>query len=342
MRTFAVRPAVTAGALGLAFALAATSASAQDSYTVEQPTSVLIFPKVVNDEGRDTVLQVTNNHNVMVYAHCFYTDGQTINGVPRWTVTDFQLNLTRQQTTTWPASTGRPQNPSDDQNGIDPGGVPPTVDGFTGSLVCVQIGSSHGNPIGGNSLTGRASVAGADYNAVGIPGINVDGDKTLMLDGLEYARCPSSYHLDFVTPGSGGAVALGSMVGFGLGDAVATVSTSLTVVPCNYDFATFFPASVRLGFNPIVDEFENRNSVGTAEDVVCWENVQLDNAVFELGPSTFNTARVNGNDSTGAAAPFVGVANVLRVGGTSLGMDSATTNLHAVTGALADGQIIIP
>jgi hypothetical protein len=304
---------------------------------------VLIFPKVVNDGDRDTVLQVTNNTNVMAHAHCFYTDGQTVNGVPRWTVTDFQLNLTRQQTTTWPASTGRPQNPNDDQNGIDPGGVPPTVDGFTGSLVCVQVDSPFGgSPVGSNSLTGRASVAGADYNAIGIPGLDVDGDNVLDLDGVEYAQCPSAYHLDFATPGSGGAIALGPMVGVGLDDAPATVSTSLTVVPCNYDFSTFFPSSVRLQFNPIVDEFENRNSVGTADSVTCWDNVQLDNAVFELGPSTFNTARVNGNDATGAAAPFVGVANVLRTGGTSQGQDSATTNLHAVAGALADGQIIIP
>ncbi len=339
MRTFAGQCAASVLALGIALASIAGTADAQ-SFTVEEPSSILIFPKVVNTEDRDTVIQITNNNNMMAYAHCFYTDGQTLNGIPRWAVTDFSIALTRQQTTTWLASTGRPVNPADSQTGLDPGAVPPTFPGFTGSLVCVQVDSPFdGAPSGANDLTGRADVDGADYNAIGIPGIDVDADRFLDLDGVEYAQCPSAYHLNFVVNGPAGAIALGPMLSQGLGDSVAVSSTSLTVVPCNFDFGNLIPARVSIGFDPIVDEFEDTGSQGYGQ-VICWENIQLDGAGFELS-STFGTARVNGT-SAGGPAPFVAVANVLQVGGMSGGSGVATTNLHAVRGALATGQIILP
>jgi len=340
MRTFAGQCAASVLALGIGLATFAGVAAAQ-SFTVEEPSSILIFPKVVNTEDRDTVIQITNNNNMMAYAKCFYTDGQVLNGLPRWDVTDFSIALTRQQTTTWPVSTGRPVNPTDSQTGIDPGGVPPVADGFTGSLVCVQVDSPfEGAPTGANDLTGRADVDGADYNAIGIPGLDVDADRFLDLDGAEYAQCPSSYHLNFAVNGPAGAVALGPMLDQGLGDAVATISTSLTVVPCNYDFGNLIPSRVTIGFNPIVDELENRGSGGTGEEVICWENLQLTNIAFDLDTS-FGTAQVNGTHA-GGPAPFVALANVVQVGGVSGGSGVAITNLHAVRGALASGQIILP
>lgn len=339
MRTYAGRCAASVMALGIALACLAGHASAQ-SFTVEEPSSILIFPKVVNTEDRDTVIQITNNNNMMAHAHCFYTDGQVLNGLPRWTVTNFYISLTRQQTTTWRASTGRPLNQSDSQTGLDPGAVPPTAPGFTGSLVCVQVDSSfEGAPTGANDLTGRADVDGAGYNAVGIPGLDVDADRFLDLDGVEYAQCASSYHLNFAVNGPAGAIALGPMVGVGLDDSVATVSTAVTIVPCNFDFGNLIPSRVTIGFDPIVDELETRVSAGAGE-VVCWENLQLDNPAFALD-TTFGTARVNGT-RTGAAAPFVAVGSVIHVGGTSGGSDVAMTNLHAVPGTLATGQIILP
>jgi hypothetical protein len=342
MITFAGRRTASAVTLSVALACLAASASAQ-SFTIEEPASILIFPKVVNEEGRDTCIQITNNNNMMAHAHCFYTDGQALNGAARWDVTDFQISLTRQQTTTWCASTGRPVNPADDQPGIDPGAVPPVIPGFQGSLVCVQMDSPFdGAPSGANDLTGRADVAGADYNAIGIPAItDPNADRFLDLDGLEYAQCPSSYQLNFAVNGPGGAIALGPMVGFGLDDSVATVSNSLTVVPCNFDFGNLIPARVSVGFDPIVDEMETAGSEGATE-VICWDNLQLDGGGFDL-PTSFGTAQVNGTDpASGEASPFVAVANVLRVGGTSGGMDLATTNLHAVTDTLASGRIILP
>jgi hypothetical protein len=344
MRTFAGQGAASVMALFTALACLAGSASAQ-SFTVEEPSSILIFPKVVNDEDRDTVIQITNNNNMMAYARCFYTDGQVRNGLPRWSVTDFEISLTRQQTTTWAASTGRPANPADDQTGLDPGFVPPLVPGFTGSLVCVQVDMPYeGAPSGGNDLTGRADVGGSDYNAYGLPAIgNPNNDRVLDLDGIEYAQCPSAYHLNFAANGPSGAIALGPMLGQGI-DAVGTVSTSVTVVPCNFDFGNLIPPRVRVGFSPIVDEMENQVSEGTPAEVICWDNLQLSGSGFDDFPTSFGTTRMRGTQASGQGpvpAPFVAIANVLRVGGAG-GMDSASTNLHAVADSLTTGRIILP
>lgn len=338
MRTFAGSRSAGVLALCVALALFAGNASAQ-SFTVEEPSSILIFPKVVNDEDRDTVIQITNNNNMMAYAHCFYTDGQTLNGLPRWGVTDFEISLTRQQTTTWSAGSGRPINPTDSQTGLDPGAVPPVVEGFTGSLVCVQIDSPfQGAPSGGNDLTGRAEVGGSDYNAYGLPAIgDPDDDRILDLDGIEYAACPSAYHLNFAVNGPAGAIALGPILGQGI-DAVGTVSTSVTVVPCNYDFGNLIPPRVSIIFDPVVDELEGAGSQGAGE-VICWANLQLDGDGFDL-PTSFGTAHMNATHA-GAPAPVVAIANVLRVGGGG-GLASASTNLHAVSDSLATGRIILP
>ena len=351
MRTFAGRYVLSVLAIGFGL-LSMIGAEPAYSFTVEQPTSVLIFPKVVNTDETDTVIQITNNHNMMVHAHCFYTDGQSLNGIPRWSVTDFRLTLTRQQTTTFSASTGRPVDSTDSQTGLDPGAVPPTTPGFTGSLVCVQMDLPYGGlPSAGNNLTGRADVGGSDYNATGLAADPQDmgvvtPDNVVDLDGTEYARCPSAYHLNFAANGSVGAVALGpAMTAEGI-DGVGQVATSLTIVPCDFDFGNVRPARISVNFNPIVNEFEEQGSQGGG-DVVCWENLQLEGNAFDSFNTSFGTAVVSASEPVPAgqvppAAPFAAVANVLRIGGSG-GVDTASTNLHAVRGAEpADGQIVLP
>ncbi len=353
MRTFAGRYAASVLALGFGLACLGATQPAY-SFTIEEPSSVLIFPKVVNTDDDDTVIQVTNNHTMMVHAHCFYTDGQTINGQPRWAVTDFRLTLTRRQTTTWAASTGRPVDAMDGQQGLDPGVVPPTVPGFTGSLVCVQMELPYGGVAsGGDNLTGRASAGSGDYNAIGLEahgagdengdGVLTLGDPAVM--GSEYERCPTAYHLNFVPNGQVGAVALGpAATAVGI-DGIGQVSTSVTVVPCDFDFGNLRPARVSINYDPIVDELEQAGSQGGGE-VVCWDNLQLTGLGFDSITTSFATAVISGAEPAvpGQApvpASFAAVANVLRIGGGG-GSDVASTNLHAVTGALADGQIVLP
>jgi len=47
---------------------------AQAEVTSDLSGSVVVFPKVVSNEVRDTVLQLTNTSNNLVHAHCFYVN----------------------------------------------------------------------------------------------------------------------------------------------------------------------------------------------------------------------------------------------------------------------------
>lgn len=156
--------------------LMATGASAD--VTTDQSASLLIFPKIIADGTRDTIIQITNTSNSMVHAHCFYvngalTDPEDPSSPPLWTEIDFDIWLTKQQPTHWVVSQGRLDDSTDEScsnqedfyacngAGFDPGRVPPVVPDFTGELKCVEVDAS-GAPIGGNHLIGEATIIGLD------------------------------------------------------------------------------------------------------------------------------------------------------------------------------------
>jgi hypothetical protein len=321
--------------------LLAGGTNAQNEFTIERPSSVLIFPKVVNQGDRDTCIQISNSLNTIAHVKCFYTDARLIGGEPLWLTTDFHISLTRQQPTTWCASTGRPVSGTDDQKGLDPGLVPPVTDGFEGSLVCVQVDATQGGaPTGGNSLVGKAQVGGGEYNAIGVPAVGaVNADDIVDMDGLEYAACPSGYYLNFPTEGNLGALALGSMMGQGLGDDVANVSTSVTSVPCDMDFRRARPSSLTIGFETW-DEMEALSS-GSNREITCWDTFGLgEYPEAFIRETPFGTARLEGVRGAGDAG-FVAVSNVLRTGQMTGASDEAISNLH-VTGTTVAAQIRLP
>jgi len=137
------------------------ASSAMADVVTERSASILVFPKVIADGTRDTVIQIGNTTNSMVHAHCFYVNGDT------WTEIDFDLWLTKQQPTHWVVSEGRLVDPTDavcDRNnadcdgaGLDPGRVPPVVEDFVGELKCIEVDSS-GAPLSGNHLKGEATL----------------------------------------------------------------------------------------------------------------------------------------------------------------------------------------
>jgi hypothetical protein len=104
------------GGLGCAWA---TAVGAEVSS--ELSGSILVFPKVIANGTRDTVIQIANTSNTLVRVHCFYvnaalTDPDLPEGPlnPRlWLEIDFDLLLTRQQPTHWVVSEGRQVNPLD-------------------------------------------------------------------------------------------------------------------------------------------------------------------------------------------------------------------------------------
>jgi hypothetical protein len=199
----------TAAVAGLIF-LSVRSSSAQ--VTREEGASILVFPFVVADGERDTLIQVTSGSFLRRSARCFYA-GESASGCQR---EEFRLTLLQRQPTHWVASSGRsttapPGGPTCDRNtgffdcgaaGFGPGVVPPAPDDFRGHLVCVQVDHS-GAPVGGNALRGTATIrdlasgAATRYNAVGLRGRDAnDGDDVLCLGGGPSDRCPTGAEYD--------------------------------------------------------------------------------------------------------------------------------------------------
>lgn len=302
---------------------------AMSGVTTEQSASILVFPKVIADGTRDTIIQITNTSNVMRHAHCFYVNA------PSCTEIDFDIWLTKQQPTHWvvsrgrqtypldldcrghacdPATSGGPRATSDIapaiavadccDAGFDPGRVPPVAPDFTGELKCVEVDSG-GGPISGNSLKGEATledVASGDvskYNAIGIKGNNNNnGDGTLCLGGSaapgDPDACPLGAEYD-ACPFSWylDHAAVGASDSVADHNGVASlVNTNLTLVPCTENFETQVPTSVTVQFR-VTNEFEQTLTASTT--VTCWASWDLGakngNGVSDI----FNASTLGGN-----------------------------------------------
>ncbi len=290
-------------ALAAAAAIAAGAIGARADVSTEESGSILIFPKVLNDGTRDTIIQISNTGNTLVHAHCFYTDARPVNpnlppgptNPPLWQEVDFFIWLTRQQPTHWQVSKGRSVNPRDSlfayDSGIDPGLVPPVGQGFVGELVCVEVGND-GLPVSGNKLKGEAtlrSTAGGDvskYSAIAIQGGPSAGatGRTLQLDNDQYNACPDvllfqHFAADAISPVVGEPNNLGPCVGNN-----CEIHTELTLVPCSRDYENRIPGRPIVGFE-IFNEFEQKIS-GPPRTVDCWFNEDLRSSGFNGAFST--------------------------------------------------------
>lgn len=335
---------LTAGcAVLVAFALALSASAARADFSTERPGSILIFPKVVNtisQDGRDTVIQITNTSNLTRYVRCFYVNGAAENpffppdpldNPPLCSVTDFELTLTRQQPTHWLVSQGRPVDPTDAIPGLDPGAIPPVPPAFTGELVCAEVDES-GNPIAANSLKGEATIGSvsvdsvdsgaadvAKYNGIAVQGNSPNDDLDLELNNAEYNGCPEGLILNFQAENGSDAVI------DDLGGGASQVNTALALVPCSQDFDNLLPGRVTVQFD-VINEFEEPLSASTT--IECWQSLNLDEPLLNdafggsLG-TMYGTARITPATGDGV----VGVASVRRIdeaGGTG----TADTNLH--------------
>lgn len=288
-----------------------TTAAAKAEVTSDLSASVVVWPKVVSNDLRDTVIQLANTSNNLVHVHCFYVDAsplfpdQPVHPIfnpRRWQEVDFLLWLTRQQPFHWVASQGRQVNPTDDPGddgyGLDAGSVPPVAPDFEGELKCIQIDAS-GIPFGGNNLKGEAVIRRIDgdvskYSAVGIlanPDLaNAEPSRELRLDNTEandgeYNSCPNTLLFNHFTDGAPDlAVAnvhpdLCSDNGLDEFNS-CPIRTELTLVPCSQDFENQIPSSVTVQF-AIFNEFEQEFSASTS--VECWENFSIGDITASQG-----------------------------------------------------------
>jgi hypothetical protein len=299
--------------------LSARTASADAS--ADRGGSIIVFPKVISDGTRDTLIQISNLSNSVVHAHCLYLDASPENpALPisptnprRCQERDFSITLTRQQPTVWRVSTGRLLNNFDSivggcQNevvggadrqscpGIDPGNVINVGTTFEGHLLCVETDAA-GAPIGGDSFKGEAiieSVAavGADglisaYNAISISqGTDgPDSDAILNLDGIEYAQCPDALRFTHLAEGVADPVVPS-----------VTATTELTLVPCTIDYETQARPLVTVQFL-VWDDTELQQSISTTLD--CWLNEDLSDIGLLWNPVRSTTYQTQVRPSTG-------------------------------------------
>ncbi len=289
--------------------------------TTDLPGSIVIFPKVIwNGSDRDTIIQISNTTNNLTFLHCFYVNGAPRNpslppsasNPPVWTVTDFELILTRQQPTMWVASAGRRVdfgNPFGSYgSGYDPGLIPPLPAGFTGELKCMEVDSS-GSPLPGNRIKGEATLVGpggdlTTYNALALPanpqppGTELELTLTDNNPGGEFAACPDTIIFNHFAHGAD-QIALSSGTSLGAqnlcdGPGGCPVTTELTMVPCSQDLENGRPGRVTVGFL-IFDEFEARLSATTTVD--CWFNLPL-NQIAPAGPTNPFTPAAMGGSTT--------------------------------------------
>jgi hypothetical protein len=358
-----MRPTTLTGCLIAASLLAPLHAPAQ--VTTNRSASIIIFPRVIADGTADTVIQITNEADSTAHAHCFYVNGApVVPGRPPgpvnpslWASIDFDIVLTTLQPTHWVASRGRAVD-STDANcsldelpncggaGLDPGQVPALPPDFRGELLCIEVDAT-GAPINGDHLIGVATLqqlSGGDvakYNAIGVRGHGGtanSGDGVLCLGGNVSAECPTGAEYD-ACPDKWILSHLADGAPDPLSNSNATVSTSITVVPCSHDLENQVPQSVALQF-VIINEFEQTFSAATT--VTCWADTPLGavNPVFNfdvLG-TAFTQTQIRGK--AGQPGGFLVVAQTNRAeSGGALLVTSSMANLH-VEGAQTAGDVI--
>lgn len=326
----------------LGVTLAARTVVAQDAWSTEGLRAIHFFPKVTNETGRKTVIELSNATNLPVFAHCFYVNGATVQGSPLWQVTDFSLTLTRQQPTHWCVGDGRPVSPSDGQQGLDPGSIPPVPVGFIGGLVCVEVMAS-GEPSAANSLVGKATITQADsegnlvavsgYNSIGVPALGGGNteDNVASLDDLEFAACPGGAYLNFVSEGLADD-ALNNIFQNSVG--IPASSTTLAVMPCAQDFETLSLPTAHLSFS-LRDEFEQQ--LNTTRAVECFTAINMGDLLGDqllLSGATYRYALITAegppsgdDDDDDDGLGFVAVSNVA-LSGADGSISTAASNLH--------------
>jgi len=237
---------------GLPFVIPGAEAT---EVAADQPGAILLFPKIVVDVSRDTIVQISNASGKPVLGRCFYTapDEDPLSGEPICTTVDFRIALTQSQPTVWVASLGRPAVSPDRPPELDPGPVPPLASGFLGELRCIAVDASE-QPVSANVLIGSATIVDRSRNqllryaaisVIGLPGNN--RDNTLELNNVEYSRCPRMLIVDHFFDGAIDPVLQ------------LPVRTGVTLVPCSADFERSRPGTASLQFD-VYNEFEQRLS----------------------------------------------------------------------------------
>ena len=186
--------------LGMLLAGVVMAPGARADVTTDQSGSLVIYPKVISDGTRDTLIQLSNRSNTFAFVHCFYVNtmgscsvsgdncrmdrdcptGETC--VRTCDAQNFDLTLTAQQPIQWRVSTGRLTVPF----------APPcrpdqpcqcTVDQASGQLVCpgLTVGDTNSAfvPQIGSNFEGELKCYQTDADGAPIGGNALKGTATI-------------------------------------------------------------------------------------------------------------------------------------------------------------------
>jgi len=266
---------------------------ARADVTSDTPGSIVIFPKVIADGTRDTLIQLTNTSNVGTSAHCWY-----FNALNDCTPNNFFVDLTPQQPIWWRVSTGRATgNPTGvmrctggdhracsstnecttgvcvEASGIFIGNVPQRIN-FRGELKCIQVDVS-GVPMAGNSLKGEAILETLDsgqvseYNGIAIQAMTnpmptcvggplagqpCTGQSSCCQDS-SCGTCNVVLKLDNNTYNACPEELIVTHYAQGATDVFtgATVNSEITLVPCTEDIENNRPTHPDADIDPFLD-----------------------------------------------------------------------------------------
>jgi hypothetical protein len=223
MRTFA-------WTLSIAVAMSAgTALAAQNVANTSQKGSLLIWPNI-DIEGRETLIEISNDANKRVHVECYYVNGKKGR-------VDFDFDLTPKQTASWSVASRAGDQVTPPAFPVS--GTYPYGSIYRGMLACFATDAGATKQIAFNHLTGTATVIGGGApkynawsfvarNAAGLPQRDYVQQGTpghLQLTGAGYGTydaCPSYNIVNFMP--NGGAL-----------DGLATGANYLAVASCNQD-----------------------------------------------------------------------------------------------------------
>jgi len=182
------------------------ASAAQNVANTSQKGSLLIWPKIIVQQGDDgsaveTEIFIGNDYYEDVWVKCYWVDWDQ-------QIEDFMFRLTPNQPIQFYASTGW----SEDEWGHGVVTVPPFTDGnLTGELKCWAVNDNGDSQISFNHLYGSAWIWSSDYdvwyNAYAFAakqpfGSTVGTGGTLLLNGTtQYDACPQYLIFNFVPVG---------------------------------------------------------------------------------------------------------------------------------------------
>lgn len=307
--------------------------------TLSASASIIVFPKVMSDGSRDTLIELANSSNSQVSALCLYLDGDSGLQV------NFDLFLSRQNSLRWTASQGLLCPDGGLQCSAAGGLIPPVPVGFRGALLCVEVDQS-GATLAGNHLAAGSTILdlssgdAAAYEAIGFSGLEtLNDDETLCLGGApnddcplgaEYTACPDQWILSHVADGAEDPV-----VGAG-----SSVSTVLTFVNCGQDFFTATtPGSIVQieAFN----EFEQRLTTSIAIGAP-WREASLEEIDVILSLDALGTTYAHTNFRAISGGVVIVAREIRQTGEQSSVTASAAFDLAPVGFSASQNEIILP